>query len=153
MRPPGLTWVGNADADVSALELSLAESKSLLQAVDGTELDIAETLGSAVHLVLNDANAGNLASVEEIADIGLGDFERKVAKVGSVRGLVGKRKLLTNGVTSGTVCRQRVSPCMNSHAHVVLPRKPPAEASSPAGAAAREEAPQPPEEVLVREDW
>ncbi|KAH0445592.1 hypothetical protein KCU90_g114, partial [Aureobasidium melanogenum] len=108
MRPSRLTWVGNADADVSALELSLAESKSLLQAVDGTELDIAETLGSAVHLVLNNANAGNLASVEEIADIGLGDFERKVAKVGGaacepVSGLKCAYRLTAEATSRGVI--------------------------------------------------
>lgn len=99
-----LTRVGNADANVSALELGLAEVKSLLQASDGAKFDVTETLGSAVHLVLDNANAGNLACGEKVADIGLGDLEREVTEMGSVWGLVGKRELFADGVTTGAVC-------------------------------------------------
>ena len=98
----GLTWVGNADANVPALELRLAKSESLLQAVDSAEGDITEALGSAIKLVLDDTDAGDFASRKEVLYIVLGDFERKVAQMGRVRGLGGKRKFLTDSVALET---------------------------------------------------
>lgn len=92
------TWVGNTDADVSALELGLAKFKSLLQAIDSAEFDVTETLRSAVKLVLDDANAGDFAAGKEVLDIGLSDFKGKVAQVSGVWGLVGKRELLADGI-------------------------------------------------------
>lgn len=93
-----LTRVCHADADVSSLELRVAKGESLLQAFDGAKLDVAEALGSVVELVLDDTNAGNFAAGKEVLNVTLGHFEGEVAQVSSVRGLVGERKLLADGV-------------------------------------------------------
>jgi hypothetical protein len=81
------TGLSNADADVSALELGAGKVESLLQAIEGAELDVAETLGLAVELVLDDADVGDLAAGKEVGDVALGRVEGEVAQVGSVRGL------------------------------------------------------------------
>lgn len=89
-----LTRLRNADSDVSALELAAGEGEGLLQAVYRAELDVSESLGLAVELVLDDAHVGDLAVGEEVVDITLGGVEGEVAQVGCVRGLRGEGQLL-----------------------------------------------------------
>lgn len=92
--------------------MRLAQSQSLLQSIDGGKLDVAEALGSVVHLVFDNADAGHFAAGEEILDVILRDFEREVAHVGSVWGLVGEREFFTDGVsgqTAGAVCDEVVT--------------------------------------------
>ncbi len=89
------TGLGDADPDISALERRAGQVESLLQAIERAELNIAESLGLAIQLVLNDAHVGDLASAEEVVDVTLGSIEGEVAQVGSVWGLVGERELLT----------------------------------------------------------
>lgn len=88
------TGLSNADADVSALELRAGEVEGLLQAIECAELDVAEALGLAVELVLDDAHVGDLAAGEEVGDVALGRVEGEVAQVGGVRGLRGEGELL-----------------------------------------------------------
>ena len=88
------TRLGNADPDISALEGRARQVESLLQAIKRAKLNITETLGLAVQLVLDNAHVSNLALGEEVLDIALGGVEGEVAQVGSVRGLRGERELL-----------------------------------------------------------
>lgn len=88
------TGLGDADAHVAALELGAGQVESLLQAVERAKLDVAEALGLAVELVLDDAHVGDLAVGEEVVDIALGGVEGEVAEMGCVRGLGGERELL-----------------------------------------------------------
>jgi hypothetical protein len=91
-----LTRLRNADSDVSALELAAGEGEGLLQAVNRAELDVSESLGLAVELVLDDAHVGDLAVAEEVVDITLSGVEGEVAQVGCVRGLRGEGQLLAS---------------------------------------------------------
>lgn len=90
------TRLGNADPDISTLELRAGQVKSLFQPIDTAKLDIAKAFGLAVKLVLDDAHVGDLAAGKEVGDVALGRVEREVAEMGGIRGLGGKRKLLAN---------------------------------------------------------
>lgn len=94
------TRLGDANADVAALELGTREVEGLLQAFDGAKLDVAEALGLAVKLVLDNAHVGDLAAAEEVVDVTLGGVEGQVAQMGSVWRLVGKGELLAHGVAA-----------------------------------------------------
>jgi hypothetical protein len=96
-----LTRLSDADSDVAAHELGLSEGECLLQAVNCGELDVAEALGLVVELVLDNADVGDFAAAEERLDVGRGDIEGEVSKVGSVWGLIGHGKLLAS--SEGTV--------------------------------------------------
>lgn len=93
------TWIGNADSDVSSLELLSGEGNSLDQTITGTKLGITETLWLHVHLVLNNADVDAVASGEEVLDILLGGVEGKVTEMSGVWWLIWKRELLADGVT------------------------------------------------------
>lgn len=78
------TWIGDADADVAALEALSLKLKRLLQAVDGGKLGITKSLGSHLSSVLDYADADDLAAGEEVGHGFLGRIVGEVAEVGSV---------------------------------------------------------------------
>ena len=90
------TGLRDADADVAALELGAGEVEGLLQTVERAELNVAESLGLAVQLVLDNAHIGNLAVSEEVVDITLGGVEGEVAQVSCVWGLGREGELLAS---------------------------------------------------------
>ena len=73
------TWLCDADADISPLELRARQVKGLLQPLDGAELDIAEALWFAVQLVLDNAHVCDVTAAEEVIDVALGGIEGQVA--------------------------------------------------------------------------
>ena len=99
-QPSVLTRLRNTGADGTSLERGAGEIQSLLQALDGLELDISETLGSLCQLVFHETDARHATSREELRDIGVGCFEGKVANVASVGGLGGEIKRLPNGIST-----------------------------------------------------
>jgi hypothetical protein len=82
-----LTWFSDTDTDVPALELCAGQVECLLQTIDGAKLDVAETLGLTIHLVLDNAHIGNLAVGEEVVYVTLGGVEGQVTQMSSVGGL------------------------------------------------------------------
>jgi hypothetical protein len=48
MSFPKPTWIGNADANATSLELGAVQFKCLLETIERSELDIAEAFGLAV---------------------------------------------------------------------------------------------------------
>lgn len=88
------TRLGNADSDISTLELRARKLECLFQAIEGSKLDIAKAFRLPLQLVLDDANAGDLAASEEVTDIALSSVEGKVTQMGGIRGLGRQRKLL-----------------------------------------------------------
>lgn len=80
-----LTGLGNRYPDVPALELCFAEGQSLLEPIQCTELNISEAFGFPVKLVLDNADTGDFAAGEKALDVALGDFEREITKVCSIR--------------------------------------------------------------------
>lgn len=90
------TRLGDADADIPALERCAREVKSLLQSIYTAKLDVSKTLGLAVQLVLDNANVGDFAPGEEIGYVTLGGVKRQVAQVRRVWGLRGQRKGLAS---------------------------------------------------------
>lgn len=85
------TRISNLNFDHSAIEGLSIKSQGFLEGFNINKLNVSESLG-ALHLaVLDETNADNLAAFEEIGDALIGCVIGQVAKVGSVRGLVGKR--------------------------------------------------------------
>jgi hypothetical protein len=84
------------------LELRARKLECLFQAIESAELNVAKAFRLPLQFVLNDADAGDLATSEEVANITFGRIERKVAQMGGIRGLRRKRKLLAglNGESS-----------------------------------------------------
>ena len=80
-----LTWLCNADTNISTLELRSICVQCLLQAFKTAKFHISKALGFAIHLVFNDANICNFALSEEILNIALCGVERQIAKMSSVR--------------------------------------------------------------------
>lgn len=93
------TWISDANSDISSLELRSVEGQSLLDAFSGCKLGVSETLWLHLQFVFDNADICALATGKEIGDIANGGIERKVTKVDSVRWLVWKWELLTDGVT------------------------------------------------------
>jgi hypothetical protein len=65
----GLTWFGDADANLSSRQVVSTKSQGSLQAIQCAELDITKTFGFTIHLVFHDPNIGDLALSKELADI------------------------------------------------------------------------------------
>ena len=86
-RKERLTRLSNLDADVTALERDAILGKSGLQALNICELGICETLWSLLLAVLDDADADNVASLEELGHTLDSSIVRQVTKVGSIRRL------------------------------------------------------------------
>lgn len=94
------TWFGDANPDISALELRARQVKSLFQPFDTAKLDVAEALGLSVQLVLDNADVGDLAAAEKVVYVTLGGVERQIAQVGGIRGLRGEGQLLADCETT-----------------------------------------------------
>lgn len=56
-----LTRLSYTNPDTPAHEARVCERKCLLQSIQRSELDVAETLGLAIQLVLDDPDRGDLA--------------------------------------------------------------------------------------------
>ena len=84
-----LTRIGNLDADAPALEGLTIQSQGLDKTVAISELCIGEALGPLLLAVLDDADAEDVASLEELGNRLLSGFVREVAEMEGVRGLVG----------------------------------------------------------------
>lgn len=126
------TWFGDADSDISALELRAREVKSLLQALDGAKLDISEAFRLSVQLVLDNANVSDLAAGEEVVHVALGGVEGQIAQVGGIRGLGGEGELLAHGEsavgwTNISASRAGVTRVYPPKLSARLPPKPPPE--------------------------
>ena len=101
------TRICDLDLDIPAAERRAVKLESPLQAIDVGELGVAETLGAVGLAVLDQADAGDVAAVEEIADIGLRDLVVEVTEVGKVRRLI--RDTLGNWVAVREAWTERVS--------------------------------------------
>lgn len=99
------TWVGNANSDVAAIEALSIEFKGLLQAIGSSELSISETLGAHLSAILNNTNADNFAAGEEIGHGFRGRIVGQVAKVSSVRRLVGNSLREFGAFLASVACR------------------------------------------------
>ena len=80
----GRTWFGDADADIAALELAAVQLERLLQPVERGVLDVAEALGLAVELVLDDSHVCDGAVAKELFNIERGNIEGQVPEMCSV---------------------------------------------------------------------
>lgn len=85
-----LTRIGHLDLDHAALEGLAIQSKSLLEAFELGELDVAKALGTLHLAVFNDADADNLTALKEFGDGLDGRIVGKVTEMGGERRLVGK---------------------------------------------------------------
>lgn len=81
------TRIGQADLDVATHEAGFSLVQSLLQTLGRAKLDIAETFGFAVDLVLHNAHSGDGALGKEIFNIDRGDIVVEIAEMSSVRRL------------------------------------------------------------------
>lgn len=82
------TRIRDLDLDIPAAERRAVELESPLQAINVGELGVAETLWAVGLAVLDQADASDVAAVEEVANIGLRDLVVEVTEVGKVRRLV-----------------------------------------------------------------
>jgi hypothetical protein len=94
-----LTWISDADSDVTTLEIVSVEGQSLLDTLSGCKFGITEALWLHLQLVFNDSNTGALAASKEVLDISNGGVEREVAEMDGVWWLIRKRDFLADGVT------------------------------------------------------
>ena len=83
-----LTGLGHTDANVTSAQLGSVEGERLLEAIQGGELDIAETLGLSLEPVLHDPDAGDGAVGKEVRDVRLSHLEGEVPNMGRVRWFV-----------------------------------------------------------------
>jgi hypothetical protein len=74
-RLPKLTWISNADSDVSSTHICAVESECLLQAFNRAKFDVSKSFRLAVHLVLDYSNTDHIAVREEVRDVALGCVE------------------------------------------------------------------------------
>lgn len=84
-----LTRIGDPDSDRTALEGCSVQGQGLLQAVGGSELDVAKPLGPLLFTILHNPDADNLAAGEKVRHGVLSGIVREIAKVGGVRRSVG----------------------------------------------------------------
>jgi hypothetical protein len=82
------------------LEAGTRQVQSLLQTLNGLELDVSEALGGLGQLVLHNTDICHTTSSEKVGDISLGGFEGKVADVASVGRLGRKIERLPDGVST-----------------------------------------------------
>jgi len=99
-----LTRLGNFNLDISSIERLSIELKSLLQTVQIAEFNISETFGALELSVLDDSNANDTASGEEVGNGIHSRIVWEVAKMSSVRGPGGE---LLRGTIASISCEQR----------------------------------------------
>ena len=92
----GLTGISHTDSDVSSTHICSVECECLFQAVKSGKLDISKSFRLAIHLVLNNSNAGDVAVLEEIRHISLGCVKGHVAEMCSVWRLSWEGKLFSD---------------------------------------------------------
>jgi hypothetical protein len=97
-----LTWISNLDADAASLKGCSIKSQSLHQAITGTKLGIGEALRSLLFAVLDDTDADNVASCEEVGNAFLGGLVREVSEMQGEGRLVWNllRKVIANSRVS-----------------------------------------------------
>jgi hypothetical protein len=97
-----LGWISNLDADAASLKGCSIKSQSLHQAITGTKLGIGEALRSLLFAVLDDTDADNVASCEEVGNAFLGGLVREVSEMQGEGRLVWNllRKVIANSRVS-----------------------------------------------------
>jgi hypothetical protein len=109
--PP--TWIGNADFDAAATELSAVQVKSSLQPVERVELDIAKAFWPAIDLVLDNSHIGNLTALEKLFYLLALCVERKISQMRSVWRLCGKGKRVAIGHALCNVLAFFITGCLH----------------------------------------
>lgn len=99
-----LTRIGNFHPDGTALEVLSVKFQRLLEAIDVGKLSVGKTLGSLLLPIFDDADVNDVAALEELGDSVHGRVVRQVAKVSSVRRLIGdaSRTTVAGGVVWST---------------------------------------------------
>lgn len=100
MENQRLTWVGDTDPNISALEWCAGKLQRLFQAVKSAELDVSEAFRLPLQFVLYDAHMSDITSAEEILNVALCSIKRQVAQMRSIRRLRREGKLLANCVAT-----------------------------------------------------
>jgi len=81
------------------------ELQRLLEAVQGTELDVTKSFWFALKLVFYNSHTGHATTGEEVLYVAFSGVKREVAEMGGVWRLRGERKLFALSISA--VCRAR----------------------------------------------
>jgi hypothetical protein len=94
-----LTRICDTDFDVTALEWRAVQFQCGLKSLESAKFNITKAFGATIDFVLNNTDAGDRTSSEEVLDINGVGIKWKVAKMSGIRGLCWERELFTRRTT------------------------------------------------------